>query len=58
MHSPATASPNAERVRLLLLCCKRYYDQREDDEVPDKDVIVQISQPGIEGVFRTVAKFL
>ena len=47
----------AERVRLLL-CRKRYYDQREDDDVPDKDVIVQIAQPGIEGVFRKVAKFL
>ena len=42
----------------LLLCRQRYYDQREDDEVPDKDVIVQIAQPGIEGVFRKVAKFL
>jgi hypothetical protein len=42
----------------LLLCRQRYYDQLEEGEVPGGDVVVKVAQPGIDGVFKHVAKFL
>lgn len=42
----------------LLLCRQRYYDQLEEGEVPGGDVVVKVAQPGIDGVFKHVARFL
>ena len=42
----------------LILCRQRYYDQLEEGEVPGGDVVVKVAQPGIDGVFKHVAKFL